>query len=52
MATAGDGDEVWDGRQEVHPESEETTTDEVSKKAKCSRCFPSKNKFKENPQKT
>ena len=52
MATAGDCDEVWNGREELHSEPEETTTDEVSQKAKCSGCFPTKNKFEKNPKKT
>ena len=52
MATFGDGYEMWDGREELNPEQEETTTDEVSQKAKCSGCFSTKNKFEENAQKT
>ena len=30
MATVGDGYEMWDGREELNPEQEETTTEEVS----------------------
>ena len=52
MATAGDGNEMWDGREELHPEQEETAADEVSEKAKCSGCFPTEDEFEENLQKT
>ena len=52
MATTGDGNEMWDGREKLHSEQQEETTDQVSKKTKCSRCVFTKNKFKESFQKT
>ena len=52
MATAGDGNEMWDGREKLHSEQQEETTDQVSKKTKCSRRFSTQNKFKKSLKKT
>ena len=47
VAAAQDGHQVRDGREELNTEQEETTTTEISNKAKCSRCLSSQNKFEE-----